>query len=343
MATVVQETGPTLPKRDGDVNIYFDAVAANAATFDHQRRVIFINGIKNSPSDHALAALALSELQQCPVLGVYNQSTGFIPDLAQCLGDKNQFNGLSRSASSAVSRMARAGQLAPDAARDLLRRNPAAVALFDLLRKPEHRSTEIFAHSQGNLIVSNVLQAIAAVDGPGAVQGRVVHMFGSPSMHWPPGIQKYEYGFTWDPVSWLAGFDWSFSISKLGMPSGSLMPITHSFLEYMRHDPAFVVNRCRWGSLGLTFHMDEDRLAGMLVSFGTNLNRVRSVFEHLNRYHNSDADDVAVRYVKGAAKVTGLLDAIRRDRSLAALLVRVMDEGWTTSDERAAMALLRAP
>ena len=35
--------------------------------------------------------------------------------------------------------------------------------------------------------------------------------------------------------SWLAGMDMSFSISKVGLPEDSIVPITHAFTQYMRN------------------------------------------------------------------------------------------------------------
>lgn len=340
--TIPETRNPPPPVADGEINEYRNESALKSLYFNPSRKVIFVNGAKTSGQGHLESAMALSQLQMCAVIGVYNQTSGFIADVGQCIADKNQFNGFSRSAQGGVDHRAKAGSTPEKAARDLLERNPAALALFDLLRKPENRPWEIFAHSQGNLILSNALQAIAAVD-KGGLTGRVVHTFGSPSAFWPPGIIKQEYGFTWDPVSWLAGFDLSFSISKVGMPAKSLQPITHSFIEYVARDPAFVVNRYRWGGLGATFNMDEEGLAASLVSFGPNVERLKKIFKHLRRHHNSDADDVAVRYVQLAEKTPGLLARIKTDQELVKLLIRVMDEGWTSTEETKAIALLKAP
>ena len=144
-----------------------------------------------------------------------------------------------------------------------------------------------------------------------------------------------------DPVTFLAGFDASWTISKVGMPKGSLNPITHGFLEYIKCDLAFVVNRFRWGSLGVTFDMDEEGLADALVAMGGNTRRVLAIFEHLDDKHNSDADDVAVLYVQRIQKSPGLSAAVKADRPLTNLLVKVMDEGWTSNDEKKAIAFLQ--
>jgi hypothetical protein len=148
--------------------------------------------------------------------------------------------------------------------------------------------------------------------------------------------------FTWDPITFLAGFDSTWTISKVGMPSGSMNPITHAFVEYMNRDPAFVVNRFRLGGLGATFNMNEDGLAKSLAAMGTNTRRVLTIFEHLNKEHNSDADDVAVRYVDQVKKSSATIAALKTNRSLVALLVRILNEGWTRPEEKKAIAFLRA-
>lgn len=335
-------TGARIPRADGAVNEYAYREAVASGQFDRTRKVVFVNGMNNSGEDHAESALALSWVQMCTVVGVYNASGGGMTDFLQCIGDKNQFDGpLSFTAQNKVAIGTMFTNRTPvEVARKALGRNPAQVALFDLLRRTKRR--DIFAHSQGNLILSNVLQAIVAVDGPQGIAGYKVYTFGSPAVNWPAGVTKYESGFTWDPVAFLAGFDASWSISKVGMPKGSMNPITHGFLEYIKCDPAFVVNRFRWGSLGVTFDMDEVGLADALVAMGGNTRRVLAIFEHLNDKHTSDADDVAVLYVERVKKSPVLSAAVKADRPLTNLLVKVMDEGWTSDDEKKAIAFLQA-
>jgi len=336
-------SGAKIPSVDGEINEYAYKEAVASSQFDRARKAIFINGMLNKGADHAESALALSWVQMCTVVGVYNLSVGGWIDFTQCIGDKNQFNGpLSFSAQNKVMLgTVFSGKTSEQVARRVLERNPAQVAVFDLLRRPEHHHREIFAHSQGNLILSNALQAIAAVDGPSALDGYTVHTFGSPTVNWPMGITKYEHAFTWDPVAFLAGFDATWTISKVGMPSGSKNPITHAFLEYLKCDPAFLVNRFRWGSLGVTFNMDEDGLAKALAAMGTNMRRVKAIFEHLNKKHNSDADDVAVRYVNLITNSPTIVAALKAEKPLVELLIRVMDEGWTSDEEKKAIEFLR--
>lgn len=343
----------SIPTQDGQLTHYINAEAQQTRWFNPTRKAIFINGMKNSGTDHRDSALALSLLQMCPVYGVFNQSGGFIKDLGQCIADKYQFDGpVARSPSEALDRAEEKQKKStgPKKSRaqlmeDALARNPAALATFRLLRRPEMRTAPIFAHSQGNLILANALSAIAAVDGTSGLSGRQVYTFGSPTVNWPMGIKPIECGFTFDPVTWLAGFDTSFSISKLGMPNGTLNPITHGFLEYLKHDPAFVVNRFRWGSFGVTASMDEEGLADALVSMDTNIPRVQAIIEHLDKKHNSDADDVALLYVQKVQKAgnkSQIAQAIRSAPTFRKLLNRVMDEGWTSSEEKSAIAFINS-
>lgn len=337
-------TGAMIPTEDGAINTYVNKeAAAQKEHFAPNRRVIFVNGMGNSGTDHAESALALSLVQMCPVIGVFNRSTGFALDLLQCLADKNQFDG--RYALSAASKVTLGAFLSSRTPEEVivkaLARNTAQATLFPLLRRPANRYRTIFAHSQGNLILSNVLQGIAAVEGPKAMTGRVVHTFGSPAVNWPPGITRFDHGFTFDAINWLSGFDPTFSISKVGMPDGSLNPFTHGFLEYLQKDPAFVINRFRVGMWGRTFNMDEAGLAKCLVAMGSNMRRVRLIFAYLDAHHNSDADDVAVEYVNLVRKANTTAWALGADRDLVQLLIRILDDGWTSGVEQEAIDWLK--
>ncbi len=304
----------------------------------------------NGPTDHRESALVISLLQMCEVTGVYNLQGGFIGDLAQCLTDKFQFAGpLARNATEALDRsLAKLGSSTSRAAamEQALASNPATRSLFRVLRKPENRTAPLHAHSQGNLILSNALAAVAAVDGPSAIAGREVHSFGSPSINWPPGLRHQEYGFTFDPVTWLAGFDFSFSISKIGphQYDGSGTLVSHGFKVYAQNDPSFVINRFRWGSFGVTVSLDEEGLADALVAMRGNLPRVQAVFDKLEKSHNSDSDDVAVLYVEklqASPHRSAIVSALKLNPTLKNKLIQLMDEGWTGADEKAAIAFLR--
>ena len=93
----------------------------------------------------------------------------------------------------------------------------------------------------------------------------------------------------------------------------------------------------------ITWSMDEEGLASALYSeHGTNAQRVCEVFSELDCNRNSDADDVAECYTKLLMQHGGAgLDAVRRTPQLRNLLIRVMDEGWTTSGEQKCIDFLR--
>ncbi len=341
-----------VPARDGEVTHYVSDEAKVTRWFDPNRIVIFVNGMGNSGKDHRESAIALSLLQMCKVIGIYNQTSGFVPDLTQCLFDKYQFDGprsLSpeKSIDLVVKTTAAAGRQVTrrQAMEGALSRNPGALGLFKVLHGPTHRRTPIFAHSQGNLLLSNVLSAIKAVEGVKALEGREIRTFGSPCKNWPRPIQPIECGFTWDPVTWLAGFDWSLSIAKVGSPCDSTNPISHSFAAYMRNDPAFVINRFRWGGFGVTLSMDEKGLAQALVKMERNVPRVKSVFERLWSNHRSDVDDVAKHYVHELRTTQAgreVLDLVRSDLALKQLLIKSLEKGWTTGKEREAIQILQS-
>ncbi len=82
-----------LPSQDGDINIYENPEAKTTSFWNSQKSVVFINGMANSPDDHKKSAVALSKLQMCRVVGVYNKTDGGLQDLLQCLGDKWQWDG----------------------------------------------------------------------------------------------------------------------------------------------------------------------------------------------------------------------------------------------------------
>jgi hypothetical protein len=81
-------TGGGNPTNDGDVNLYISPEAEAKSRFNRSRRIVFVNGMMNEPSGHASNARALSLLQACPVVGIFNKSDGLWPDLGQCIKDK---------------------------------------------------------------------------------------------------------------------------------------------------------------------------------------------------------------------------------------------------------------
>ncbi len=347
------------PTVDGQVQLYETPDRESLRTwYKPLKRVIYLNGQATSGDRHRECAESLSTMQMCPVVGIYNRSDSsswhnVIFDTFQSLGDKLQFHGpLTGSPDGYFQkfqdlRESQAGRKLDRAAvmEELLARNPAALATFRLLRSPElPRDTPIFAHSQGNLILSNVLTAMTVVDGPASVLGREVYAYGCPTVNWPAGIRLYDNAFTGDPVAMLNPI-LNFTISKVGLPTG-VSPIgfiSHDFMLYLKDDAQFVINRFRWGGWKMTFSMDEDGLASALVQMGNNEPRVRKIFERLNLKHNSDADDVACAYVqkmRGQPGNAALLKTMK-GTPLVPLLIRIMDEGWTSAEEKACIDYLK--
>lgn len=328
-----------VPREDGDVTYYRLKEAENSGIFDASRTIMFINGMGNTGLDHARSALVLSYVQMCNVIGVYNKTGGFIGDLIQCVADKNQFNGPIERAKIGFKNLIRSG-VSENEARTDLSRNRAQVSAFNELIGNTHGIYEIFAHSQGNLILSNVLQALVAVRGAQFVGKFTVNTFGSPAINWPATVKRREHGFTFDPVSWLSGFDNTWTISKVGWPKDSWNPITHGFLEYMKNEPEFLVNRYRIGGLHVTFSMDEEGLAQALVDMSLNMARVKRVFLHLERHHNSDSDDVAEIYVRHIRSRPELAMAVKNS-GLAEILQRILGSGVVFRGERRTIDFLQ--
>lgn len=341
------------PTQDGEINRYVNEEGASKSWFDHRREVVFVNGMANSGEDHKKSALSLSLLQGCPVIGVYNKAGGFWADLGQCLTDKGVLVGaqagsftawsVAFDAAYAAAALIKPGLTKIDFMETLVAGNQATASLYRYIATmsvQDRGKLKIFCHSQGNLITSNALTAVALALGKDAIRNMEVNSFGSPCRYWPPGLDRTNNAFTFDPVSWL-DYNIGFSSVKVGFTPGL---ISHGFEIYMNQDAEFVVNRFRWGSFRMTASMDEKGLATYLTTMGNNPRRLKKVFEWLDKHHNSDADDVAVIYSKlMRTKHSSTMTALARsDKSFIQLLIKCMDEGWTASDEKKEIEYLKS-
>lgn len=367
MGAPLIRTGNNKPTADGDLNLYVPPEGQGASWFNAQGRVIFVNGMLNSPDEHAKAALALSVLQACPVIGVYNKSESGLIDFVQCLRDKLTLN-LVQSATLVdwyrkvedgyqVKRRTNPALTKIDYVADTVKPNAATLALYHLIAgmpAGERAALKFFAHSQGNLITSNALTAVSLALGPGAISGLEVNCYGSPCRNWPEGIRPHNFAFTFDPVALLdarAGFSTSKVgfVGLLGIPLHGDPMYSHAFLRYMEYDAEFIVNRFRWGSFGMTARMDETGLAKFCVSLDKNTPRLKKIFERLKSAHWTDGDDVAYEYVSRMHKDHDVtMRAIARtDPDFVKLLIGLLDAGWTTRGEKSEMdylsSLLREP
>jgi len=345
------------PSRDGDKNEYVNANAYQTRWFDRNRKVVFVNGMLNSASDHVDAALALSMLQMCRVIGIYNRSRvaderllstprAVVEDLIQCLGDKVQWdmpNATDRALVNLNTWFQNNVGNPANAVRFVefwLARNPAALTLFQHIRSHGQQPLTIFAHSQGNLITSNALTAISLLN-PNGLSRITVNSYASPAVFWPSGFTHNRYAYTLDLVPLVAGVGNSLSLntSTIGGLSGVA---SHGFEHYRRDDATFVVNSFRWGMLRMTASLDEAGIARALDRMGTNMPRIYNIFRRLDDAHGFDVDDVAVAYINRIKNKSSTMNAIKAHTQLRALLVRSMDEGWTSSEEQTAINLLNA-
>lgn len=94
----------------------------------------------------------------------------------------------------------------------------------------------------------------------------------------------------------------------------------------------------------MPFYTDEEGLAKALhARAGIDTNFVSAVFAVLADLYTSDADDVALAYVNVVKAQGGsALHALKLDTGLRDLLIQLMDQGWTSSEESAAIRYLKA-
>ncbi len=99
----------------------------------------------------------------------------------------------------------------------------------------------------------------------------------------------------------------------------------------------------RAGAGMATLNMDEEGLAEALVEeVADDMDRVYEVFSRLDEHHQTDVDDVAEIYVGLVRKQAGrVLEALKGHEDLIELLIRSMDEGWTSAGEKACIDFLK--
>lgn len=92
------------------------------------------------------------------------------------------------------------------------------------------------------------------------------------------------------------------------------------------------------------FGTDEEGLARALYDeVGMDGDRANAIFLAMDESYNTDADDVAVSYLRRVFAGRGpVLQALRLNWSFRETLIRILDEGWTSSEEAALIAQLRA-
>ena len=73
------------------------------------------------------------------------------------------------------------------------------------------------------------------------------------------------------------------------------------------------------------------------------LDKVYAIFRELNDKYNTDADDVALSYVNKIKLMEKgpLYEAFKIHASLRNYLAQLLDEGWTTEEEKACIQYLQ--
>ncbi len=141
-------------------------------------------------------------------------------------------------------------------------------------------------------------------------------------------------GALFGPVGVVAG-------ALIGGVIGSIMA-DEAYIEIVGPDDDFV--RKFLPRFTQFFARDEDKIALALVNeCGINMDQVHAVFLTLNDDYNTDADDVAVLYINTIRKRSGNLErALKLNVELRHLLISILSEGYTSSDEQACLNYLRA-
>ena len=93
-----------------------------------------------------------------------------------------------------------------------------------------------------------------------------------------------------------------------------------------------------------TASMDEKGMANALFSeYGSDMQKVHAVFSRLDNHYDTDVDDIAELYVNLVKEKPGSVSqALAGNAQLVKLLIRVMDEGWTSDGEQACIDYLKA-
>ncbi len=346
------------PEADGEINQYESDDYAGKPYFNRLYSAIFVNGMLTNGATHVSHARLLSSTLRCPVYGVYNATKSWDTDLLQCVTDKLGLHGalgdvvgsdhLLRArlqAEHAAYRLAGLNVTWPAFIESVVTDNVATKKLFRALRSGplSDRRVPIYAHSQGNLIVSNALRAVALTDGDAAIAGRVVESYGSPCRYWPRGISRRDHRISLDGIT-LAQLRRSHDMPAVHMALGDLFRLTdtHGFDVYMMHDPEFIINSCRWSVLGFKYTLDADDLVQRLIELGTNTRRIAGVFDRLAIQYVRLADTVALKYCTrmfshARASLQRMLREVPEGRKLVDNLERCLIAGLWVSDEEKEM------
>lgn len=91
------------------------------------------------------------------------------------------------------------------------------------------------------------------------------------------------------------------------------------------------------------FSTDEIGIAKALIERGIVMDEVYIVFREMDANYNSDADDVAIEYIEQLKQKGYMLKlALTKHQQLVNLLIRILDDGWTSGREKSAIQYLQS-
>ena len=167
--------------------------------------VLFVNGMQGSPIKFRAQACSVAAVSGGPVLGVYNGSGdsfllgdsqgtakiagsepgNILTDLIECFTDKAQSTDWDQFTSwFKKKRGVPQSQIEQEMGTNLTRFNRATGSLFKKLLEPGFEKAHIVAHSQGNIITCNAVNAVAAVRGVKAIASMRIEAVASPVVFW---------------------------------------------------------------------------------------------------------------------------------------------------------------
>lgn len=191
--------------------------------------VLFVNGMQGSPTKFRAQACSVAALSGGPVWGVYNGSGesflfgdnkgnatiagqepgNILTDLIECLTDKLQSTDWDQFTTwFKKKRGVSQSQIETEMGENLTRFNRATGSLFKKLLEPGFENAHIVAHSQGNIITCNAVNAVAAVRGAKAITSMQIEAVASPVVFWSEaGMMGQDivtiHALANDLVAWL--------------------------------------------------------------------------------------------------------------------------------------------
>lgn len=200
--------------------------------------VIFVNGMQGSPAKFRAQACSVAAASGGPVHGVYNGSGdsflfgdnngaaklagsepgNILTDLVECLTDKLQSTDWDQFTTwFKKKRGVSQSQIEQEMGANLTRFNRATGSLFNKLLEPGFERSRIVAHSQGNIITCNAVNAVAAVRGANAIASMQIQAVASPVVFWSEAGTMGQnivtlHALANDLVAWLGAniTDWPF-------------------------------------------------------------------------------------------------------------------------------------